>query len=115
MPFLSLTPDRYTRNSIGSQDFQGLIGASAEDCLLEVSTDGLQLDLGGAVLDGEGSLNCGDYVHDCEDVTIKNGMVKGFYFGIRAVNVARLRIENCIVSDNHNPRDAGWLADTVQP
>ena len=115
MPYFSLTPDRYTKDSIGSQDFQGLIKTSAEDCLMEVSTDGVQLDLGGAVLDGEGSLNSGVYVHDCQDVTIKNGMVKGFYFGIRAVNVDRLRIENCIVSDNHNPKDVGWLPDTVEP
>ena len=84
-------------------------------CDIEVDSDGVELDLGGAVLDGETFKGSGIYVHDCEGATIRNGTIKGFYYGIRAQNVKKLRIENCVVSDNHNPSDAGWLSDTVDP
>ena len=84
-------------------------------CPIEVTSDGIELDLGGAVLDGESFKGFGVFVHDCEGVTIRNGTIKGFYYGIRAQNVRRLRIENCVVSDNHNPSDVGWLPDTVDP
>ena len=73
-----LEPRRYTRSD------------GETDALIEVGKDGVEIDLAGAVLDGE----------DCT--------------GIRAENVRELRIENCIVSDNHNP-DVGWLPDSDDP
>jgi parallel beta-helix repeat protein len=42
-------------------------------------------------------------------------MVRAFYVGIRAVNVENLNIENCVVSDNHNPTDVEWLPDADDP
>lgn len=86
-----------------------------EGALLEISTDGVRLDLAGAVLDGEDFQGWGIYVHDCADVEISNGVIKGFFYGIRAVRIERLGIRNCVVSDNHNPRDTGWLGDTLSP
>ena len=61
------------------------------------------------------SLESASHVHDCADVTIRGGVVRGFYQGVRAENVRNLRIQNCVVSDNHNPREIGWLPDTHQP
>ena len=67
------------------------------------------------VLDGEGAGGVGVWVHDCADVTIVNGMVIGFHYGIRAENVGNLNVRGCVVSDNANPRDAGWLPDIDAP
>ena len=111
----TLGPDRYTKDLIETWMREGTIEGAADGCLIEVSTSGVELDLGGAVLDGEDFSGFGIYVHDCEGVTIKNGIVKGFYYGIRAERVSKLKIESCVVSDNHNPRDAGWLPDTIDP
>ena len=97
-----LEPRRYTRSE------------GETDALIEVSRDGVEIDLAGAVLDGEDRTGFGVYLHDCRRVTIRNGIIKGFYYGIRAENVRELRIENCVVSDNHNP-DVGWLSDTDDP
>ena len=115
MPDVSLTPGRYTKGGFESREYRRIVPSPAEDCLIEVSADGTTVDLNGSVLDGEKSVKAGIYVHDCEGVTIKQGTVRGFYYGIRAVNVSRLTIENCVVSDNHNPRDAGWLPDADEP
>ena len=108
---LALRPDRYTRELVASWEGE----AAAQGCLIEVSSDGVELDLGGAVLDGEDFTGSGIYVHDCEGVIIRNGVIKGFYYGVRVENVRQLTIESCVVSDNHNPRDVGWLPDTIDP
>ena len=73
------------------------------------------LDLSGVTLDGEGAGGVGIRVHDCDDVTIENGVITGFHYGIQAHNVSNLNIRGCVVSDNTNPTDAGWLPDTVAP
>ena len=67
------------------------------------------------MLDGENIGLCGIYVHDCANVTIRNGIVKGCYNGIRGERVTNLRIEHCVLSDNHNPLGVGWLDDTDEP
>ena len=115
MPDVSLAPGRYIKDSFHSQEYRGIDPSPGEDCLIEVTEDGTTVDLNGSVLDGENSVRVGIFVHDCEGITIKQGVVKGFYFGIRAINVSRLTVEDCVVSDNHNPIDAGWLPDTVDP
>ena len=115
MAHVSLTPDHYIRSNFQSQGCQGIVRSPVADCLIEVADTGTELDLNGSVLDGEDALNAGIYIHDCESVTIKNGVIKDFYYGIRAVNVGKLTIEDCVVSDNHNPKDRGWLPDTDDP
>ena len=115
MAHVSLTPDHYTRRNFQSRDYQGIVRSPVEDCIIEIAAAGIELDLNGSVLDGEDSLNTGIYLHDCESVTIKNGVIKGFYYGIRAVNVGKLTIQDCVISDNHNPKDRGWLSDTNNP
>jgi parallel beta-helix repeat protein len=112
---LALEPHRYTKDFVETLRRQGAFEAAAESCLIEISTDGVVLDLRGAVLDGEDFTGSGIHVHDCAGVTIKNGIIKGFYYGIRAGDVANLTIENCVVADNFNPRDRGWLTDTIDP
>ena len=97
-----LAPQRYTRDS-------------GDDWLIEISSDGIELDLAGAVLDGETFQGFGVYVHDCDRVVIRNGLIKGFRFGIRAERVRDLRIESNVVSDNYNPPGVGWLDDTAHP
>ncbi len=104
----TLVPARYSRPLDRADGSEG-------GSLIEVSDDGVVLDLAGAVLDGEDFTGLGVYVHDCESVTIKNGVIKGFYYGIRAEDVGKLTIRNCVVSDNYNPRDIGWLPDTGDP
>ena len=111
----TLEPDRYTKALVESRKEDGTDERAAAECLIEIASDGVELDLGGAVLDGDDFKGFGIHVHDCEGVTIRNGTIKGFYYGIRAQNVTKLSIENCIVSDNHNPSDAGWLPDTIDP
>ena len=96
-----LTPDHYVSTRSGSA--------------IEVATDGVTLDLSGCVIDGVDFTGVGIHVQDCSDVTIVGGLIKGFYQGIRAENVRNLRIEDCVVSDNHNPRGVGWLTDTHRP
>ena len=92
-----LTPGRYTRAGNHSPELP----------IIEVEADGVVLDMAGAGLDGEDFSGVGILVRGRSDVTIRNGMIRGFYQG--------LQIENCVVSDNHNPVDAGWLADTANP
>ena len=94
-------PDHYTNGS----------GTS----LVEIATDGVTLDLTGSVLDGMNLTDVGVHVHDCANVTILGGTVRGFYYGIRVENVRGLRIEGVVVSDNHNPTGVGWLPDTSNP
>ena len=96
-----LTPDRYVRGDRQS--------------VFEIATDGVTLDLSGCVVDGVDFTGAGIHVHDCSDVTIRGGLVRGFYQGIRAENVRNLRVEDCVVADNHNPKDVGWLADPHLP
>ena len=115
MPEIILNPDRYTAANPVLPGRSSGHYPPADSCLLEVSSDGVTVNLNGSVLDGENTINAGIYVHDCRDVKIKNGMVRGFYVGIRAVNVENLNIENCVVSDNHNPTDVEWLPDADDP
>ncbi len=115
MPEIILNPDRYTAANPVPHGRSSGDHLPSDSCLLEVSTDGVMVNLNGSVLDGENTVNAGIYVHDCRDVTIKKGMVRAFYVGIRAVNVENLNIENCVVSDNHNPTDVEWLPDADDP
>ena len=115
MPAIILNPDRYTAANPVPHGRSSGDHLPSDSCLLEVSTDGVMVNLNGSVLDGENTINAGIYVHDCRDVTIKKGMVRAFYVGIRAVNVENLNIENCVVSDNHNPTDVEWLPDADDP
>ncbi len=115
MTHVSVIPDRYTRNTFDPSLYPGLQAAPRPEALIEVCTDGMVLDLSGVVLDGEGAGGVGVWIHDCRDVTIANGMVMGFHYGIHAENVSNLTIRGCVASDNANPRDAGWLPDTEAP
>ena len=100
-----LTPGRYTRAGNHNPELP----------IIEVEADGVVLDMAGAVLDGEDFSGVGILVRGRSDVTIRNGMIRGFYQGLQIENCQRVTIENCVVSDNHNPVDAGWLADTANP
>ena len=100
-----LTPGRYTRAG----------NHSPELSIIEVEADGVVLDMAGAVLDGEDFSGVGILMRGRSDITIRNGMIRGFYQGLQIENCQRVTIENCVVSDNHNPVDAGWLADTANP
>ena len=88
---------------------------AGERWLIEISTDGVELDLAGAVLDGGDFRGYGVYVHDCEGVVIRNGLIKGFHYGIRAERVKNITVSGCVVTDNYNPPGIGWLADTARP
>ena len=115
MTHVSVIPDRYTRSTFDSPRYRGLQPTPAPGACIEVCTDGVALDLSGVVLDGEGAGGAGVWVHDCSDVTIVNGTVIGFHYGIHAENVSSLTIRGCAASDNTNPADAGWLPDTEAP
>ncbi|MDE2785499.1 MAG: right-handed parallel beta-helix repeat-containing protein [Chloroflexota bacterium] len=110
-----VTPDRYTRGTFVPSQYPGLETQSAPGAVIEIRTDGVMLDLSGVVLDGERKGGVGIWVHDCEDVTIANGTVISFHYGIHADNVSNLNIRGCVVSDNTNPLDAGWLPDISGP
>ena len=115
MTQVSVIPDRYTRDTFDSSRYRGLQATPGPRACIEVCTDGLALDLSGVVLDGEAAGGVGVWVHDCSDVTILNGMVVGFHYGIQSENVSNLTIRGCVVSDNANTPDAGWLPDTEAP
>ncbi len=115
MTQINVIPDRYTGNTFKPSQYAGLGAPSTPGTVIEVCTDGIVLDLAGSVLDGEGKGSAGIWVHDCSSVTILNGIVFGCHYGIRAENVSNLTIQGCVVSDNTNPRDAGWLPDTDAP
>ena len=100
-----LTPGRYTRAGNHNPELP----------IIEVEADGVVLDMAGAVLDGEDFSGVGILMRGRSDITIRNGMIRGFYQGLQIENCQRVTIENCVVSDNHNPVDAGWLADTANP
>ena len=115
MIHVRLAPDRYTRDTFEPSQYPGLEARSSPEAVIEVCTDGVRLDLSGVVLDGERNEGVGIWVHDCADVTIVNGIVIGFHYGIHADNVSHLTIRGCVVSDNANPLDAGWLPDIAGP
>ena len=112
---VQVIPDRYTANTFDAARYLGLQSPSAPGVVIEVCADGVALDLSGVVLDGEGDGGVGVWVHDCRDVTILNGTVIRFHHGIHAENVSNLTIRGCVVSDNANPPDAGWLPDIEAP
>ena len=115
MTYVSVTPGRYTRGTFDPSRYQGLQEAPPQGTVIEIREDGLVLDLSGVTLDGEGTGGVGIRVHDCDDVTIVNGVLIGFHYGIHADNVSNLNIRGCVVSDNTNPPEAGWLSDTEAP
>ena len=115
MTRVSVVPDRYTRDTFQPSRYPGLEARASSGTVIEICTDGVTLDLSGVVLDGERNDGVGIWVHDCRDVTIANGILIGFHYGIRAENVSSLNINDCVVSDNANPRDAGWLPDIEAP
>ena len=115
MAYVNLIPDRYTKHTFDPSRYKGLEPVSSPGAVIEVCTDRVTLDLSGVVLDGEGSGGVGISVHDCKNVTIINGVIIGFHYGIHADNVSNLNIRSCVVSDNTNPLDAGWLSDTEAP
>ncbi|MDP6714820.1 MAG: hypothetical protein QF368_09370, partial [SAR202 cluster bacterium] len=69
----TLTPDRHTRARDGNSDSP----------IIEIAADGVVLDMAGAVLDGEDFLSVGILVRGRSEVTIRNGMIRGCYQGIR--------------------------------
>ncbi len=115
MTYVSVGPDHYTRGTFKPSQYPGLEALASPGTVIEIRTDGVLLDLSGVVLDGERNGGVGIWVHDCKDVTIVGGTVIRFHFGIRAENVANLTIRGCVVSDNTNPLDAGWLPDIEAP
>ncbi len=115
MPEVRVVPNRYTGETFEPSRYPGLRAPAAPGVVIEVCADGVALDLSGVVLDGERNDGVGIWVHDCKDVTIANGVVMGFHYGIRAENVSNLTIRSCVVSDNANPLDAGWLPDIEAP
>ena len=115
MTHVSVIPDRYTKGTFPPSQYQGLQAPSSPGTVIEICADGVVLDLSGVVLDGEAAGGIGIWVHDCNDVTIINGVVIGFHFGIYADNVTNLVIRGCVVSDNTNPLGAGWLPDMAAP
>lgn len=115
MTRVRVVPDRYTRETFKPSRYPGLEPRASSGTVIEICTDGVMLDLSGVVLDGERNGGVGILVHDCRDVTIANGILIGFHYGIRAENVSNLTIRNCVVSDNANPRDVGWLPDIEAP
>ena len=108
-------PDRYTRDTFVPSPYPGLETRASPGALIEICTDNVSLDLSGVALDGERKGGVGIWVHDCQDVTIANGIVIGFHYGIHADNVNNLTIRGCVVSDNTNSRDAGWMPDIEAP
>ncbi|MBS3164818.1 right-handed parallel beta-helix repeat-containing protein [Candidatus Woesearchaeota archaeon] len=82
---------------------------------VRVETGGVTIDLNGAVLDGRNLHGYGIYLRDCDGVTIKNGTIRGFFYGIVAENCSSLTLENLIVSENYDNPGAGWLHETEAP
>ena len=115
MSRVTVAPDRYTKRTFNPSQYRGLQAKPSQGTVIEVCTDGVVLDLSGVMLDGRETGGVGIRVHDCNDVTIINGVVIGFHYGIRAENVTNLNIRGCVVSDNTNPLDSGWLSDTETP
>ena len=115
MQTISIPPGLYTRQTFDPAQYAALDQSRIGGAVMGVSTSRIVLDLSGVFLDGEGAGGIGISVRDCEDVTVQNGVIRGFHYGIRAENVTRLSINNCVVSDNANPIDAGWLPDTDSP
>ena len=115
MTRVRVVPDRYTRGTFKPSQYPGLEAPASSGTVIEIRTDGVTLDLSGVVLDGERKGGVGIWIHDCRDVTIANGIVTGFHYGIRAENVSNLNIRDCVVTDNTNPLDAGWLPDIEAP
>ena len=115
MTLIRVVPDRYTRDTFDPARYPGLHAPARSGAVIEICTNGVTVDLSGVALDGEGADGVGIWVHDCNDVTIANGVVMRFHYGIRAENVRNLAIRDCVVSDNTNPLDAGWLPDIVAP
>lgn len=115
MTRVRVAPDRYTGDTFQPSRYPRLQAPAAPGTIIAICADGLALDLAGVVLDGEGKGGIGIWVHDCQDVTIANGTVIRCHYGIRAENVSNLTLSDCVVSDNTNPPDTGWLPDIEAP
>ena len=115
MTCVRVVPDRYTRDTFKPSRYPGLDARASSGMVIEICTDGVTLDLSGVVLDGERNGGVGIWVHDCKDVTLVNGIVIRFHYGIHADNVTNLTIRGCVMSDNTNPLDVGWLPDLEAP
>ena len=115
MRTIAPAPGRYTRETFDPSRHDGLQRRPPEGCVIEIAADGAILDLSGVYLDGEGKGGVGVSVRDCRNVTIRNGVIRGFHYGIHAVNAVNLKVSDCVLTDNANRPNAGWLPDTEEP
>ncbi|MCZ6698068.1 MAG: right-handed parallel beta-helix repeat-containing protein [Planctomycetota bacterium] len=87
------------------------VSNATEEGALVIETDNVVLDLGGAEMWGGQSktrpdefVGRGIVVRNARNVTIKNGVIRGFKVGIYAENAPGLTIEHCDVSNNYRQR-----------
>lgn len=67
---------------------------------VSIGADGVTLDMNGAVLVGTGFQNYGVTCLGYDNVEIRNGVARGYYYGVRLRNGATLRVLDCDLSDN---------------
>ncbi|MFO0840447.1 MAG: right-handed parallel beta-helix repeat-containing protein [Phycisphaerae bacterium] len=67
---------------------------------VSIGASGVTLDMNGAVLVGGSFNNYGVTCIGHDDVTIRNGTVLGYYYGMRIESGARIRVESNILSSN---------------
>ena len=65
-----------------------------------IGADGVTLDLNGAVLVGNGGTTYGVASIGHSNVTVTNGTLKGYYYGIRVENGGSVTVSHCTLSGN---------------
>ena len=67
---------------------------------ISVGASGVTLDLNGAVLIGSGFNGAGVTSVGFDNITIKNGTIRGYYYGVRVENGSQIQILDNNLSDN---------------
>jgi len=85
-----------------------------EDPALRIGANGVTVEMLGTEIVGPGDFGWGIAVEGHDGVTIRGAVVRGFRYGIAAVDAGDLTIEGCRLDDNFTDPVAGWVQDTVQ-
>lgn len=67
---------------------------------VSIGASGITLDLNGATLVGSAFINYGVTWNGYNNAVVKNGTIRGFYYGIRVENASGVQVQGCTLSGN---------------
>lgn len=100
-------------DTIFSRGYFLLKGRKQSPAIL-VQGENFTIDLNYSILDGRNYSGVGIYLRECQNITVKNGIIKGFFYGLSATGCQNIQILGNNFSNNFDNPNAGWLDDNFK-